>query len=273
MTLTISTRVEGELHLLHGCFFVWQSIFISSLFRLHFVLMGGHYDVPMKTTAKYLVVATVGAILSSIILHTHSEGATKISNQSTDDIVIVDEVNLPLEGKTIVLDPGHGGKDVGSTGSHGTYEKDVTLLTALNVRSKLVEQGANVLMTRDADTSISLEDRTELAQTENADLFLSIHFDAFESGDVHGMTTYYTKLQDEELAEHIHDELIRNDTGMKDRGVSIGDYHVLRENTKPAVLLELGYMSNPDDEARMQSELFQEQVSTNIVSGVMNVLG
>lgn len=114
-------------------------------------------------------------------------------------------------------------------------------------------------MTRADDTFISLEDRTKLAQTADADLFLSIHFDAFENGDVHGMTTYYNKQQDQELAYRIHDELITTDIGMKDRGVMIGDYHVLRENTRPAVLLELGYMSNPEDEARMQSELFQEQ--------------
>jgi N-acetylmuramoyl-L-alanine amidase len=234
--------------------------------------MGGHYDVPMKTTSKYLVVATIGAILSSIILHTHSEGATKTRTQPPSTIEIDEELKLPLKGKTIVLDPGHGGKDVGSTGSQGTYEKDVTLLTALNISSKLVEQGANVVMTRADDTFISLEDRTELAQIEDADLFLSIHFDAFESSDVHGMTTYYNKSQDQDLAQSIHDELFKLDTEIKDRGVMFGDYHVIRENTKPAILLELGYISNANEEKRMQSESFQEQISTNIVNGVINGL-
>ncbi|WP_090572546.1 N-acetylmuramoyl-L-alanine amidase [Paenibacillus sp. OV219] len=181
-------------------------------------------------------------------------------------------MNLPLRGKTIVLDPGHGGKDVGSTGGRGTYEKDVTLRTALNVREKLVQEGATVVMTRDADTTISLKERTAVAQTENADLFISIHFDAYQTGDVYGMTTYFNKPQDQEIAEKIHDQIFKQDMNTKDRGVRFGDYHVIRENAKPAVLLELGYISNKNEETRMQSQSFQDQVSTAIASGVVNSL-
>ncbi|MBP3964769.1 N-acetylmuramoyl-L-alanine amidase family protein [Paenibacillus lignilyticus] len=180
--------------------------------------------------------------------------------------------NLALSGKTIVLDPGHGGKDVGSTGGAGTYEKDVTLLTALNVKEKLAGQGATVVMTRDSDTTISLKGRTAVAQTENADLFISIHFDAFQTRDVYGMTTYYNKPHDREIAEHIHEQLFKQDMHTKDRGVQFGDYHVIRENAKPAVLLELGYISNKNEEARMQTESFQEQLSTAITNGVIESL-
>ncbi|WP_091223938.1 N-acetylmuramoyl-L-alanine amidase [Paenibacillus sp. BC26] len=180
--------------------------------------------------------------------------------------------NLPLSGKTIVLDPGHGGKDVGSTGGAGTYEKDVTLLTALKVKEKLAGQGATVVMTRDSDTTISLKGRTQVAQTENADMFISIHFDAFQTRDVYGMTTYYNKPDDRKIAENIHEQLFKQDMHTKDRGVQFGDYHVIRENAKPAVLLELGYISNKNEEARMKTEPFQEQVSTAIANGVIESL-
>ncbi|WP_225446274.1 N-acetylmuramoyl-L-alanine amidase family protein [Paenibacillus rhizovicinus] len=177
-----------------------------------------------------------------------------------------------MRGKTIVLDPGHGGKDVGSIGGKGTYEKDVTLRTARHVRQKLIQEGATVVMTRDADKTVSLNDRTVAAQTENADLFISIHFDAYQTSDVHGMTTYYYKPQDQHIAEEIHDQLFKAEMNTKDRGVRFGDYHVIRENAKPAVLLELGYISNKDEETRMMTPSFQDQVSAAIASGVVNSL-
>lgn len=212
--------------------------------------------------------------MSAGLFQIQTEGATKAKPTVNDSKATgrSKDTNLPLQGKTIVLDPGHGGKDVGSTGGNGTFEKDVTLRTALNVRKKLVQQGANVVMTRDADTTISLGARTAVAQTENADLFISIHFDAFQTSDVYGMTMFYNKPQDEGIAQKLHDQIFKSDMNTKDRGVRFGDYHVIRENTKPAVLLELGYISNKNEEARMQTDAFQEQISTAIASGVENSL-
>ncbi|REE88913.1 N-acetylmuramoyl-L-alanine amidase [Paenibacillus taihuensis] len=124
-------------------------------------------------------------------------------------------------------------------------------------------------MTRQDDTKISLQARTELAQTEQADLFISIHYDAFQTNDVYGMTTYYNKSQDELMAQIIHDQLFESNIRTKVRGVQIGDYHVIRENMKPAILLELGYISNDREETRMKTKSFQEQVSTSITKGIV----
>ncbi|RAP76889.1 N-acetylmuramoyl-L-alanine amidase [Paenibacillus montanisoli] len=203
-----------------------------------------------------------------------TEGATKEKSDVVQAAAVTasKEPQLPLKGKMIVLDPGHGGKDVGSIGGAGTYEKEVTLQTAQHIGRKLTEQGATVVMTRQADTTISLKGRTEVAQTAHADLFISIHYDAFQSSDVYGMTTYYNKPQDREIARIIHDKLFRQDIQTKDRGVQFGDYHVIRENATPAVLLELGYISNEDEEARMKTESFQEQIATAIVNGVIEGL-
>ncbi len=219
-----------------------------------------------------MAIAIVGIIVSLSLFHIQTEGAKQEKQSVVQALSSSEEANLPLKGKTIVLDPGHGGKDVGSIGGAGTYEKDVTLLTARNVERKLKEQGARVVMTREADTTISLKERTAIAQTEQADLFISIHFDAFETGDVYGMTTYYNKPQDRGIAETLHDQLFKTDMDTKDRGVQFGDYHVIRENAKPAVLLELGYISNRTEEARMKTESFQARISKAIASGVIEVL-
>ncbi len=183
----------------------------------------------------------------------------------------IEEKNL--KGKTIVIDPGHGGKDVGAIGQSGTFEKDVTLTLAKNLQRGLEKKtGATVILTRDKDVTMSLKDRVDLAKTMNANLFISIHFDAFTSNEVNGITTYYNKEADRSLAALIHRHLFKQDMGTRDRGVGFGDYFVLRENTKPSILLELGYISNAEVEKRINSQTYQTQASTAIVEGVIEYL-
>ncbi|MEH7014685.1 N-acetylmuramoyl-L-alanine amidase [Neobacillus niacini] len=178
-----------------------------------------------------------------------------------------------LKGKTIIIDPGHGGKDVGASGQMGTLEKDVTLKMARNLQHELEKRtGASVILTRDKDVTVSKKERVELANTKNADLFISIHFDAFTSNEVNGITTYYNHGTDRSLAALIHRHLFEQDLGTRDRGVSFGDFFVLRENTKPSILLELGYISNAEDEKRINSQTYQTQASTAIVEGVIEYL-
>lgn len=178
-----------------------------------------------------------------------------------------------LKGKTIIIDPGHGGNDVGAIGQSGTLEKDVTLQMAKNLQHELEKKtGATVILTRDKDVTLSKKDRVDLAKTMNADLFISIHFDAFTSNEVNGITTYYNHDTDRSLAALIHRHLFKQDMGTRDRGVSFGDFFVLRENTKPSILLELGYISNTEDEKRINSQTFQSQASTAIVEGVIEYL-
>lgn len=178
-----------------------------------------------------------------------------------------------LTGKTIVIDAGHGGIDIGASGQNGTFEKDVTLTMAQNIQNELEKRtGANVILTRNDDIEISLAERVKIADEQKADLFVSIHFDAFFTNDVEGITTYYNKKSDEPIAELIHDHIFKNGLDARNRGVSLGDYYVLRENTSPAILLELGYISNSTDEARMTSEEFQTNTTNSIVDGMIDYL-
>ncbi|WP_261378417.1 N-acetylmuramoyl-L-alanine amidase family protein [Paenibacillus agilis] len=177
----------------------------------------------------------------------------------------------PLEGKTIVIDPGHGGKDPGSIGQLGTIERDMTLQMSKEIEQELMERtGATVLLTREQDEAVDLQQRVDVATEAGADLFLSIHFDAFTTNDVEGMTTYHKNSKDQPIAQAVHDRLMEKDFDTRDRGVRVGDFYVLRENTVPALLLELGYISNEKDETRMRSLQFHKEASEAIVNGVID---
>lgn len=178
-----------------------------------------------------------------------------------------------LGGKTIVIDPGHGGNDGGSIGQNGTLEKDVTLKTALKVEQQLLKKTkATVILTRDADEYVSLKDRVKVAHKKSADLFISIHYDAFTDHKVQGMTTYFYNIKDAGLAQMMHEHLLDHHLNTRDRGVAIGDYYVLRDNLSPAILLELGYISNLDDEKRINSEAYQDKEAEAITDGIIEYL-
>ncbi|MDL5041144.1 N-acetylmuramoyl-L-alanine amidase [Heyndrickxia coagulans] len=176
-------------------------------------------------------------------------------------------VKKGIKGKTIVLDPGHGGTDNGTTGAYGTLEKLATLKTANALYEKLKKAGARVILTRNSDTYVSLPERTAISNTNHADAFVSIHFDSAEDPHTRGHTTYYYHAQDYNFARLVNNQ-ITSRLGTVDRGVKFGDFHVIRENTQPAILLELGYLSSPAEEKHIAEESFQ----TKAVAGIYNGL-
>ncbi|MEK4130526.1 N-acetylmuramoyl-L-alanine amidase [Solibacillus sp. FSL W8-0474] len=174
-----------------------------------------------------------------------------------------------LKGVTIVLDAGHGGNDRGTTGVRGTDEKDINIMTTELLRSKLQAAGANVVMTRESDVFVDLRKRVAVSHQTNADAFISIHYDAIEDSSVNGFTTYYTNSYQQELAEYVHAGLASK-VDLKDRGARFGDYLVLRENRQNAILLELGYLSNPSEERAITTDYYREQATLGIYQGLLN---
>ncbi|WNS74419.1 SH3 domain-containing protein [Bacillus sp. DTU_2020_1000418_1_SI_GHA_SEK_038] len=174
---------------------------------------------------------------------------------------------LHLKNKKIVIDPGHGGRDNGTTGARGTLEKSLTLQTAQSLYEKLTATGAIVILTRNNDTYIPLSSRVYTSHYHNADAFISIHYDSMLDRSVHGMTTYYYHSYQKNLAANVHSS-IASKTNLKDRGYRFGDYYVLRENKRNAILLELGYLSNPTEEILVSSSQFQDTVTTGIYQGL-----
>ncbi|HUP63062.1 MAG TPA: N-acetylmuramoyl-L-alanine amidase [Thermoanaerobaculia bacterium] len=202
--------------------------------------------------------------------------------------------------RTIVIDPGHGGKEVGAVGADGLMEKDVTLALSRKLAAALASKvGARVVLTRDEDTLVSLDQRTALANQYNADLFLSVHLNAAPAKDAKGSETYFLSLEasDEfarkaaetenasaamaaanpssdlkmilwDLAQQAYldessrfaqaiQEEMNAATGVANRGVKQAPFKVLVGATMPAALVEVGFISNPDEEAKLQSDDFQ----------------
>ncbi|AYC29719.1 SH3 domain-containing protein [Paenisporosarcina cavernae] len=173
-----------------------------------------------------------------------------------------------LNGVTIVIDPGHGGNDHGTTGARGTEEKGITLQTAELLYSKLSQAGANVVLTRESDTYVGLRKRVSIGHQQSADAFISLHYDATDSSSINGFTTYYLNSYQKELAQAVHEQL-KTKISLRDRGVQRGNYLVLRENKQKAILIELGFLSNPSEERTLVTEQFREQATIGIYDGII----
>ncbi len=125
-------------------------------------------------------------------------------------------------------------------GARGTDEKDITLLTSELLAAKLKAAGANVVMTREADTYVSLRKRVAISSQVDADAFISLHYDANPDSSVAGFTTYYTHPRQKALASSVNDGLASS-VNLRNRGAQPGDFLVLRENRQNAILIELGF--------------------------------
>ncbi|MET1031074.1 N-acetylmuramoyl-L-alanine amidase [Domibacillus tundrae] len=172
-----------------------------------------------------------------------------------------------LQGKVIVLDPGHGGIDGGTSGPSGTSEKSVTLQTAQKLSEELTQSGATVILTRSGDQFVPLPSRTGNAQYYGADAFISLHYDGSPSKKAAGFTTYYYHSQHKQLANSVNHGL-EGALSSYNRGTRVGDYFVLRENERPAVLLELGYLTNPTEESSIVSSAYQAQAAAGVRDGL-----
>jgi len=170
--------------------------------------------------------------------------------------------------KTIVLDAGHGGSDPGAQRGD-VQEKDLTLGITEKLKQVLEASGAHVIMTRSDDTFVSLEDRVKTTNQLMPDLFLSVHINALESvSDIHGIETYYQTDQSKQLADAIHQSLVSTLTA-PDRSVRKARFYVINHTTVPAVLAEVGFISNKDERQKLASTDYQQQVAQALAQGVM----
>lgn len=173
-----------------------------------------------------------------------------------------------LADMVITLDPGHGGHDTGAQSCHGTCEKTITLAVMGRVARMLNQVGAKVLQTRTDDTFIPLDDRAGLANTQHADVFVSVHCN---SSPVHnsssGTQVYYHSPQSLPLATVIHTELIEA-LGLKDGGIRQANFLVIRKSCMPAILIELAFINNDKEEALLLTDEFQQRAAEAIVKGL-----
>lgn len=174
----------------------------------------------------------------------------------------------------VVIDPGHGGKDNGATGASGNFEKDFTLQVARKVEELAKQEPQiEVYLTRSEDRFISSVDRErpEVANQLGADLFISIHGNTYEDPSVSGAETFYYHENSLFMAEIMQKHMIQA-SGFRDRGVKKEDFFVLKDSNMPAALIEMGYLTNPQEENEMLTEDFQNRMASSILDGIKEAL-
>ncbi|NBI29783.1 N-acetylmuramoyl-L-alanine amidase [Chengkuizengella marina] len=185
----------------------------------------------------------------------------------------------------VVIDAGHGGKDPGALGVNGLKEKDVNLDISLKVRNILEERGHEVILTRESDIYISLQDRVKFTNQQNADLFVSIHANAHHDPSVKGsLVIYYNNQYPDEdypaskamstltpysrtLAQSVLNELI-GEAGTKDLGLMSKAVYVARMGSIPSILVETAFLSNEEDAAKLFEESERQKMAIGIANGV-----
>ncbi|MFT8324730.1 N-acetylmuramoyl-L-alanine amidase [Oenococcus sicerae] len=169
-----------------------------------------------------------------------------------------------LAETTIVLDPGHGGIDSGTLAANGAMEKSYTLLTALKTYRLLKAEKVNVIMTRKSNKTVSLAHRVDLSNRVKANLYISFHFNsAGAQNAAEGYEVFKYHHNADKFAISLDKRF--NNLPLYDRGVAYGNFEVLRDNTRPAILVEMGFMDNDDDFAYIQKASYQEEVARDIL--------
>ncbi len=179
-----------------------------------------------------------------------------------------------IKGKVIVIDAGHGGKDPGTLGiklgsSYGLPEKTVNIDIAKKLAAKLTAMGATVKMTRTTDVFIELDDRAAFASRYNADAFISIHADYIANPAISGPTCFVAR-QASPRSVKIADTIIREFelNGIRAKGTRRADYKVLVQHPKPAVLVEVGFMSNYNEVKMLNTATYRSRIANIIAEGI-----
>lgn len=207
-----------------------------------------------------------------------------------------------LEGFKVIIDPGHGGSDVGALGPTGIKEKEITLKIALFLKNILKEKGILSLLTRETDEDLSIDERANFANANKGDLFLSIHNNSFKTYNIRGSETYYLSIEPfEEIykqnleenqkpsidlilwdlaqSKYLKDsayfaELVQKELDklwkIPVRGVKQAPLKVLSGATMPAILVEIGFISNPQEEKIFQDDEFLLKIAEALANAILN---
>lgn len=208
------------------------------------------------------------------------------NGKSTTQPVVVNPVpttpSTPIQGsgtvrgKVIVVDPGHGGSNPGAV-ANNKRESDNNLAVGLKLRDKLVQAGAKVIMTRETDRTVApegsslgeeLSARIKLAETNHADLFISVHTNSNPDTSIIGAMTFYPSGKSSDLALDVQNELIKQ-TGAVDKGTSSATFYVLRSASMPSILVEMGFISNAAEAALLNQDSYRNKIAQGIFNGVI----
>lgn len=202
--------------------------------------------------------------------------------ENEDNINDEPSISHPATGKIVVIDAGHGGHDPGTSGTlddEKLYEKQVNIEISKKVKTLLEKAGVTVIMTRDDDTYLTLSERSDIANINDAVIFASIHSNSAPDETASGFEVYYSKLNNNsttgltsyELAKSVVSEL-GNNVSIKNRGVKSEDYFVIKTSYMPAILIEVGFMTNQGDLKLMCTKDFQDSFAKGVADGILAVI-
>ena len=181
--------------------------------------------------------------------------------------------NSILEGKKIIIDAGHGGYDRGA-GANGLVEKTINLDVAKRVKKNLEDMGADIILTRDTDEFISLSKRTDISNSSSADIFVSIHANSSSTSLAHGIETFYypnsadqREIDSKNLSQLIQMALLE-ETHLSNRGTKGANFQVIKYNTLPSTLVEIGFLTNPYEANRLSQSSFRGNLAKGISDGI-----
>lgn len=212
------------------------------------------------------------SLLAVLLLLTFT--LSSCAKRQKEEAFFVRKSSIPKSDRVIVLDPGHGGKNQGTKMviAPFTKEKTLTLQTAIKVRDLLEQWGYNVRMTRTKDTSVPLAKRVSFAKSVKGTIFVSLHFNHAPNKKATGVEIFYygkrnDALQSKKLGQDILDAMVTH-AKVSARGVHAGDYHVIRENSMPAVLVEGGFFSNAQEAKKLSTSSYINKLSYSIAKGI-----
>lgn len=240
------------------------------------LIFEGAKILPIKNGGIELMIPSAQA--SSIDVHLGTDGKTLRIKETSSQInlpaqdkpeISVPAVILPQKNsnkRLVVLDPGHGGSDVGCT-RNDIYEKNITLDISNRIAELLEKKGYEVIMTRDRDATVSLQDRVAISEAAQPDIFVSVHVNSSNSESPNGIETHYYKDNSLLLAKTLHASML-NHVKANDRGLFKSKFYVINHTTAPAVLVEIGFISNPAERAQLVSESRKQATAKAIAEGI-----
>ena len=168
--------------------------------------------------------------------------------------------------RTVVIDAGHGGKDKG--GSWGkVYEKHLALDTAFRLERYLKKKGYRVVMTRSTDKYLTLGQRTKIANKYKDAIFVSVHINKASRSGAAGIETFYCGPEGKKLGQEVQSRMVSKVNAV-DRGLKRARYYVLRNSKNPAILAEIGFVSNSAERSRMKKGYYRDAVAKAIADGI-----
>ena len=230
------------------------------------------YEIIISNSASGCTVKVDG---SNKLTYTAEKGFYKSDSAVNDEKPVIDSSGKKL----VVIDAGHGGDDPGAVGYNSSgkavaYESHINLAIALLGGEKIENNGVEVVYTRDKDEYITLQGRSELANTIECDMFVSIHCNSIENSAINGTQVYYHPASEigTILAENIYDNMVEM-TGLSPKQTQNGSHlYVIRTTTSPAVLVETAFISNEKDRNYLLSKTGQETMAQAIAQGIMETL-